>query len=122
MKTPRTSWILLNGSTVLAAVALATLPACWIDNSGDDSVSVSATGRHPDVVLRDRLGTALAPGSTEPYSPRQSCGLCHDVDEAANGYHFQQGRTDADGNVITQDDYFNDGRTFLQSPGMYGKW
>ncbi len=122
MKTPRRSWILLNGSSVLAAALLATLPACWLDSSGDDSVSVSAAGAHPDVVLRDRLGTPLALGSTEPYSPRQSCGACHDVDEAANGYHFQQGRTDATGAVIVKDDFFNDGRTFLQSPGMYGKW
>ncbi|MBC8327737.1 MAG: hypothetical protein H8E31_03225 [Planctomycetes bacterium] len=120
MKTPRRSWILLNGSSVLAAVLLATLPACWL--TSNDENSVSASGRHPDVVLRDRVGTALAPGSTEPYSPRQSCGACHDVDEAANGYHFQQGRTDEDGVIVTKDNYFGDGRAFLRSAGMYGKW
>jgi hypothetical protein len=110
--------LLLRGGSLVAAVALVTLPAC----NDDDSVSVSAIGVHPDVVLRDRLGAALPPGSTDPYSPRQTCGACHDVDEAANGYHFQQGRTDAAGDVVTKDNFFNDGRTFLRSAGMYGKW
>ena len=47
---------------------------------------------------------------------------CHDVDAISNGYHFQQGRTDADGLVQATDDFFGDGRDWLKSPGMYGKW
>ncbi|RMH04949.1 MAG: hypothetical protein D6702_01805 [Planctomycetota bacterium] len=101
-------------AAVLAAVLV--LPAC------NDDQSASARGVHPDVVLRDRLGNPLPAGSTEPYSPRRSCGACHDVDRAANGYHFQQGRTDAAGNIVVGDDFFGDGRAFLRSPGMYGKW
>ena len=77
---------------------------------------------HPHVALKDRAGNQLVAGSTEPYSPRTTCGGCHDFDEVVKGYHFHQGRTDSDGNFIMTDDYFEDGRTFLQSPGMYGKW
>jgi hypothetical protein len=77
---------------------------------------------HTNLVLRDRLGNPIRSGSTEPYSPRQTCGTCHDVDAIANAYHFQQGRTDATGLVVMDDDYFGDGRFFLKSAGMYGKW
>jgi hypothetical protein len=77
---------------------------------------------HPAVTLRDRLGAALTAGATAPYSPRQTCGGCHDIDTIASGYHFQQGRLDAAGNLQVQPDYFGDGRTFVRSDGMYGKW
>ena len=77
---------------------------------------------HTNIVLRDVKGLPLTAASTEPYSPRKTCGACHDVDEISYGYHFQQGRTDDDGNVITKNDYFEDGRDYLLSAGMYGKW
>ena len=77
---------------------------------------------HTKLILRDVEGNPLTVASTEPYSPRQTCGACHNVDQIATGYHFQQGRTDDNNNVICQDDYFADGRDFLKSAGMYGKW
>ena len=77
---------------------------------------------HSNIVLKSRLGEPILVGSSEPYSPRQTCGTCHDVDQAANGYHFQQGRTNAAGTVQTADNFFADGRTWLKSDGMYGKW
>jgi len=43
------------------------------------------------------------------------------MDYDGNAYHFQQGRTDADGNIIVGDDL--DSRLpWLVSRGMYGKW
>ena len=77
---------------------------------------------HTNIVLKDRWGNPLQADSTEPYSPRQTCGACHDVDAIANGYHFQQGRTDKDSNVQCREDFFGDGRDWLKSDGMYGKW
>jgi hypothetical protein len=77
---------------------------------------------HTNILLKDHQGNAIQLTSTEPYSPRETCGACHDVDEIANGYHFQQGRTDATGAVVMKDDFFSDGRTWLKSAGMYGKW
>jgi hypothetical protein len=77
---------------------------------------------HLPIPLRDTLGNVIVTGSTTPHSGRQTCGPCHDVDQISNAYHFQQGRTDQTGNIVVQDDFFGDGRFFIRSPGMYGKW
>ena len=103
----------------LAVVALVTA-GCGGSSSSDDPIGPAMD--HTNIVLKDRLGDPLTVGSTDPYSPRQTCGTCHDVDSIANGFHFQQGRTDALGAVQTQDDFFGDGRDWLKSDGMYGKW
>ncbi len=86
-----------------------------------DYATFQALAGHGDIAMMDRLGAPIVVGSTEPYSPRQSCSGCHDVDQIANAYHFQQGRTDPAGNVQVQDDFFGDGRPYMRSPGMYGK-
>ena len=74
--------------------------------------------------LKDRLGNILTADSTEPYSPRMTCGDCHDheADVVGNGEWFQQGRTDVDGFVDMMDDYYGDGRYWIKSSGRYGKW
>jgi hypothetical protein len=77
---------------------------------------------HSNIVLKDRWGNALKVGDKEPYSPRETCGACHDVDKIANGYHFQQGRTDGAGTMQMRKDFNGDGRTWLLSDGMFGKW
>lgn len=110
-------WAALLALAIGVVVAL--LPAC---NDGGGSTILSASPVHPDVLLLDRLGNALTAAATEPYSPRNTCGRCHDVDRIAVGFHFQQGRTDASGNIVTKDDYFGDGRRYIKSAGMYGKW
>lgn len=109
-----------HGAALCAGLAL--LGATSGCNGSDASTVSSPAVFHGQIVLRDRLGLPLTATSTEPYSPRATCGECHDVDAIANGYHFQQGRTDAHGVVVAKDDYFQDGRTWLKSPGMYGKW
>lgn len=104
------------GATALAS-CLGLIAGCTDGSSGGGG------GKgHPNVVLRDVLGNPIQEGAQTPYSPRQTCGQCHDIDQIANGYHFQQGRTDATGQIVTRDDYFGDGRTFIRSAGMYGKW
>jgi hypothetical protein len=101
------------------------------DGSGDAVVQVCPSKvsvwdtyphDHENIVLKDVQGNAIPVGSTVPYSPRQTCGGCHDVDEIANGYHFQQGRTDEEGRIQAKNDFFADGRSWLKSDGMYGKW
>lgn len=107
------------------AVGASILQLCLLGGCGDsgDSHSVAPIpSGHASVALKDRTGNAITADSTEPYSPRQTCGGCHDVDAIANGFHFQQGRTNLDGEVVMKADYFGDGRDFLLSPGMYGKW
>lgn len=79
-------------------------------------------GAHEEpVVLKGYDGRELSMDSKEPYSPKQTCGECHEYDQITNGYHFQQGRTDGDGN-ITMSDNFNPQKPWILSDGMFGKW
>lgn len=52
----------------------------------------------------------LAVDSDRPYSGRETCGGCHDINLISNGMIHQQGRTDAAGNIVMKDDFFDDGR------------
>ena len=68
------------------------------------------------VPLRGYDNAILDPAtSDQPYSPRNTCGTCHDYDEITSAYHFQQGFDEAS-------DTFNPAKPFVKSPGMYGKW
>lgn len=49
----------------------------------------------PPFFLRDEDGNIINPVAgtnvDKPYSPKQTCGACHDYDKITEGYHFQQG-------------------------------
>lgn len=98
------------------------------DSDGDvDAADFAIFSRdlgHLPIPLKDSLGNAITVGSTGGYSGRQTCGAtsCHDVDRVSNGLVFQQGRTDTAGNMIMSDDFFGDGRSWIRSGGMYGRW
>lgn len=80
---------------------------------------------HLPILLKDNLGDTITLASTRPYSGRQTCGSasgCHDVDQISNGFLHQQGRTDADGNMVMNDDFLGDGRWWVRSAGMFGRW
>jgi hypothetical protein len=76
---------------------------------------------HPEVILMDYDWNEISLESNTPYSPKNTCGECHDYDEITNAYHFQHGRTDAKGNIIIRDD-MDSKNPWLISHGMYGKW
>ena len=79
-------------------------------------------GAHEEpITLRGYDGKELSMDSQNPYSPKQTCGECHEYDEITNGYHFQQGRTDASGDIIMSDN-FDHKRPWVKSAGMFGKW
>jgi len=54
-----------------------------------------ATGVCPPFVLHDEQGRTINPvtgeNADQPYSPKQTCGACHDYDKITRGYHFTQG-------------------------------
>ena len=83
--------------------------------------SIAAKGDHPPVVLLDHQGREISLHSDIPYSPKKTCGECHDYDAITNAYHFQQGRTDIEGNTVVRDD-LDSQNPWLISRGMYGKW
>jgi len=56
----------------------------------------SPPGVCPPFQLRDEEGNVINPVAGEnahkPYSPKQTCGKCHDYDKITQGYHFMQGK------------------------------
>lgn len=76
---------------------------------------------HPDLVLIDYDGNEISLESNTPYSPKNTCGECHEYDDITNAYHFQMGRTDAEGTLTVRDD-MDSKNPWLLSKGMYGKW
>ena len=75
---------------------------------------------HEKIILKGVDGTPLTPESKTPYSPRKTCGGCHDYDQITNGYHFQQGRTDGVGKIVVRDT-FDPKYHWNLSSGMYGR-
>ncbi len=53
----------------------------------------------------------------QPYSPRQTCGPCHNYDEITKGFHFQQGW-----DVIRDDFGLKSKKPWVLSDGMLGKF
>jgi hypothetical protein len=76
--------------------------------------------QHEKIVLRGFDGNPLTIDSKIPYSPKRTCGACHDYDRITNGYHFQQGRTDGTRNIVIRDT-FDPKYPWNLSSGMYGK-
>lgn len=92
-----------------------------------------AGAAHPfPITLVDSAGAPVT-ASGRSYSSERSCGGCHDLAAITQAYHFQQGRTDAAGQVQVSDTFAGDigeGQTYgigtgawwKLSDGMYGKW
>jgi len=72
---------------------------------------------HMDVWLKNEVGDRITPNqnSVDPYSPRQTCGGCHDYRLITSGYHFTQG-------FESISDRFDRRRPWILSPGMFGRW
>ena len=61
--------------------------------------------QHEKIVLRGFDGSPLTIDGKAPYSPRKTCGPCHNYEQITKGYHFQQGRTDKTGKVAISDSF-----------------
>lgn len=61
---------------------------------GSDS-ELKIPGVCPPFHLRDEEGNVIDPingiNTDKPYSPKQTCGKCHDYGKITQGFHFQQG-------------------------------
>jgi len=80
----------------------------------------SQTSLHQKIVLKGFDGSPLNIDSKIPYSPKRTCGGCHDYDRITQGYHFQQGRTNGTRKIVISDT-FDQKYNWNLSPGMYGK-
>lgn len=75
---------------------------------------------HVRIIIRGPDGTPLTLESKIPYSPKKTCGACHDYDRITRGYHFQQGRMDGTGTIVVKDT-FHPKHPWNLSSGLYGK-
>jgi len=91
-----------------------------LSNAASFSPAYSQAPAHQKIVLKGFDGNPLAADSKTPYSPKRTCGACHDYDRITNGYHFQQGRTDRTGKITIRDT-FDSRAPWNLSSGMYGK-
>ncbi|MFB3886191.1 MAG: hypothetical protein ACE144_13265 [Thermodesulfobacteriota bacterium] len=80
----------------------------------------SQVSNHKEIILRGFDGVPLTIESHRPYSPKKTCGTCHDYNRITNGYHFQQGRTDGARKIVISDT-FDAKFPWNLSSGMYGK-
>jgi hypothetical protein len=72
---------------------------------------------HQDVWLKNEQGDRITSvySSADPYSPKKTCGVCHNYSAITSGYHFQQG-------FDVMKDRYDARRPWILSPGMYGNW
>jgi hypothetical protein len=75
---------------------------------------------HKEIHFKGLDGSPITLESKMPYSPKKTCGGCHNYDQITNGYHFQQGRTDEAGKIVISDT-FDPKYPWILSSGMYGK-
>ncbi len=99
-------------------------------------VNLSSASQHPRVELLDEQGnnviemakkqgkTLVLNGATyylgAPYSPKQTCGACHDYDAITRAYHFQIGATDMGDDWGERHPEFH--YQYLRSSGQFGFW
>ncbi len=101
---------------VLWSAAAPGQPAAQTDTPA--SPAAFRSGVCPPFALRDEKGNVINPISGEnadnPYSPKQTCGRCHDYEKITQGYHFTQGK----GELPTADQQAR--CTWATTPGNYG--
>ena len=79
---------------------------------------VTQSGVCPPFNLYDENGSLINPvnntNADKPYSPKQTCGKCHDYAKITQGFHFQQGK---DEKAVGT---FAERYQWVSSPGNYG--
>lgn len=84
------------------------------------AIMSSQDNQHEKIIIKGYDGFPLSIYSKKPYSPKKTCGSCHNYDQITKGYHFQQGRTDETGRIAINDN-FDSKYIWNLSSGMYGK-
>jgi len=104
--------------TLLAGGILALLAGANTAEGGDVPPRNRPTGVCPPFHLRDEGGAVIDPvkgtNADRPYSPKQTCGRCHDYETITRGYHFTMGK----GEEPTADQAARS--QWALTPGIYG--
>ena len=115
-----------NGERLCWAVTSVGVAADPMATAAEDSKKATGAAQRtssplgvcPPFHLRDEEGNVIDPVAGEnadkPYSPKQTCGECHDYDKITEGYHFTMGKGEeptADQKARCQ---------WALTPGIYG--
>lgn len=83
-----------------------------------DRELVTQSGVCPPFNLYDEDGNIIDPvngiNADKPYSPKQTCGKCHDYDKITEGFHFQQGKDEMASGTLAER------YQWASHPGNYG--
>jgi formate dehydrogenase gamma subunit len=83
-----------------------------------DKPSIKTAGVCPPFYLLDENGQVINPftdtNASLPYSPKKTCGACHDYDKITKGYHFTQGA--GENPTVKQSERCQ----WVTTPGNYG--
>lgn len=94
------------------------LHAVVSQRSADELARRDAMAVCPPFFLRDEAGQVIDPvhgvNADRPYSPKQTCGACHDYARITRGFHFQQGRDEKLNPTLAA------AYPWMYSPGQYG--
>jgi hypothetical protein len=83
-----------------------------------DRELITSSGVCPPFNLYDEDGNIIDPvneiNPEKPYSPKQTCGKCHDYEKITQGFHFQQGKDEIASGTLAER------YQWVSNPGNYG--
>jgi len=105
----------------MTSLAKSQLTSSEAEDQKYEEAKQAAMGICPPHNLLDEKGNIVDPtknlNEEVPYSPKMTCGKCHDYDKITKSYHFQQGK----GEKMTEE--FQATYPWCTSPGQYGgRW
>ncbi|MDP1563577.1 MAG: hypothetical protein Q8M16_19530 [Pirellulaceae bacterium] len=74
------------------------------------------------IELYDAKNNKILPESPRPYSPKATCGRCHDVETISHGFHFQAGSEATEAGRPGQPWVWSDPKTGTHLPLSYRPW
>ncbi len=126
VKTSTLVWALLLGGLILPQMALAHPPVQLLDRNGTPIVSQL----NANDTITAANGSVYMAGPA--YSPKQTCGKCHDYQAITQAYHFREGVGPHGENLSdhwsnkeesgTLYKYLANAYGYILSPGQFGAW
>jgi hypothetical protein len=118
MKTPKP--FILIGIIIITLIVIALISKTSLTGKATltDRKLITQKGVCPPFNLYDEEGNLIDPvnnvNTGKPYSPKQTCGKCHDYEKITQGFHFQQGK-DEQATGLVAERY-----QWVSHPGNYG--
>ncbi len=103
---------------ILVIITIGTLKTARKQVLFTDRNLITQSGVCPPFYLYDENGNIIDPvkgvNADKPYSPKQTCGKCHDYNKITEGFHFQQGKDETASGTLA------DRYQWVSHPGNYG--